>query len=60
MQQEIQTRLESLLESIQLDKDSLHSSNVRYPTGQALFDRLFDAVQSTLQNTADSSADVPE
>jgi hypothetical protein len=60
MKQEIQNRLELLLKSIQRDKNSLHTSKVRYPTGQALFDRLFDAVQSTLQNTADSSADEPE
>jgi hypothetical protein len=60
MKQEIQNRLEHLLESVQKDSASLHSDNVRYPTGQALFDHLFDAVQSTLQNTVDSSADEPD
>jgi hypothetical protein len=60
MKDEIQSRLELLLKSIQRDSDSLRASKVRYPDGDALFAQLFDAVQSTLQNVNESSADEPE
>jgi hypothetical protein len=60
MKHEIQSRLEQLLKSIQRDSDSLHASKVRYPEGEAVLARLFDAVQSTLQNVVELSADEPE
>jgi hypothetical protein len=60
MKTEIEHRLDLLLKSIQRDRESLRQGNVRYPEAEALFDQLFDAAQSTLQNTLDSSADEPE
>ncbi len=49
-------KLTHLRESIQRDSQTLQS----YPDGKLIFDELFDAIQSTLQNTVDSSADRPE
>jgi hypothetical protein len=60
MKHETQSRLELLLKLIQRDRDSMNAGKVRYPAGDALLAQLFDAVQSTLQNVVESSADEPE
>jgi hypothetical protein len=56
LSQEIIDRLKILETAIQRDLQSLQPSPV-FIGGQAVSQQLFDAVQSTLQNVEDSSAD---
>jgi len=56
LSRQIHERLKSLRESVERDTDALGP----FPDGKAIFGRLFDAVESTLQNVGDSSADGPE
>jgi hypothetical protein len=50
---QLRNRLQHLIDSAQQDSQSLQSS----PDGQKLFQELFDALQSTLQNVDKSSAE---
>jgi hypothetical protein len=52
----IQARLRHLMQSVQTDCQCLES----HPGGQAVFQALFDSLQSTLQNMSKSPADEPE
>jgi hypothetical protein len=60
LSQQIQQQLTRLLEAAKRDSDALRSQVDRFPDGRPIFDRLFDAVQSTLQNASELSADKPE
>ena len=57
LSRQIIEQLTQLRQSVDRDTHSLQIGANRFPDAQAIFNELFDAVQSTLQNVDESSAD---